>query len=202
MKKKQSMNKKNIFLNLLGIFFLILGTIAVINALYEYDIFSIIWFCYLGLLLIGLGILLRKDWLIVSQLNILAIPMLIWTIDFIYVFLTGGILWGISNYFFEQGPIISKLVTTQHLYTIPLSLVALHLIKLKTKNSWQISFLQATIFYFLIYFFTPIERNLNCVFEFCGDYQVQMLYPLIWFGIYFSMIFLTNFSLNKFFSEK
>ncbi|MEA3329652.1 MAG: hypothetical protein U9Q06_02815 [Nanoarchaeota archaeon] len=196
------LNYKNLFLNGLGGFFILVGLIAIINANYEYDFLSILWFCYLGLILIGVGVLFRNSFLIASQLNILTIPLIIWSLDFIYFIFTKNYLFGITDYFFEAGPLISKIVTVQHLYTIPLAFIALYLIKLKRKNAWKLSIFQVVAFYAGIYFFTPVERNINCVFKFCGDFQVPMLYSVFWFVIFFTMIFFTNFALNKLFYKK
>jgi hypothetical protein len=189
---------KNFYLKLLGLGFIFLALIAFVNAYQEFSLQFTLWFCYLGIFLIGFGIFFKKDYLIVSQLNILAIPMIIWTIDFLYVLITKGSFLGITNYFFEQSR-ISNLISLQHIFTLPLSLVALYFIKLKNSDYWKISLFQVFIYYLVIYFFTSIESNINCVFRFCGNLEVGILYPIAWFLTFCLMIFLTNFALNKIF---
>ncbi len=192
---------KNLFFDILGLFYIFLFFIAVINAFQEFNIYFVLWFCYLGMLLIGLGILFKKDYLIVSQLNILAIPMIIWTSDFLYVLIFGGSLFGITNYFFEQSS-ISNFISLQHLFTLPFSLLVLGFIKMKRNDYWKLSLIQAIVFYLVIYLFVPVENNINCVFKFCGDIQTNFLYPVIWFVVVFAIIFLTNWILSKFFYKK
>lgn len=194
-------NLKEIFIRVLGIFFIALSVIAVINAFIEFNAFFVLWFCYLGIFLIGVGIFFKKDFLIVSQINILAIPMIVWSIDFFYVLITGGSFLGITNYFFEQSS-VSNFVSLQHIFTLPFSLIVLGLIGLKRKDYWKISLVQVVLFYLVIYFFTPVSENINCVFEFCGEVQVGSLYPLGWFGVFALMIFLTSYTLNKIFYRK
>jgi hypothetical protein len=192
---------KNYLFKLLGLFFIILSIIAVVNAFKEFDVYFVLWFCYLGIFLIGLGIFMKKDFLIVSQINILAIPMVVWSIDFFYVLIFGGSLMGITNYFFEQSS-VSNFVSLQHIFTLPLVLLSLWFIKIKRDDYWKISFLQIILFYFFTYFFTPVENNINCVFEFCGNIDFGFFYPVGWFLFFLGIIFLTNFLLVKFFKRK
>ena len=199
-------NKISIFL---GIFFFLFGVLAVANAIYLYDFEAILWFCYISLILIGLGIMFKNSFLIVGQLNIVAIPLVIWVIDFLSKLLLKNSFWGITEYFFEPGPITSKIITLQHLFTLPLVFLAIYLIKKevekknfeKMKLSWIFSFAEITLFFFFLRLFTTFERNINCVFEFCGDIQINFYYPLAWFLIYIAMIALTNFVVVKLFID-
>ena len=70
--------KKNYILNILGIFFLILSISAIINTIYRDNVDGILWLCYPVLFIISIGLLLKKDDLISSQLNILTIPLTVW----------------------------------------------------------------------------------------------------------------------------
>ena len=86
---------------------------------------QILWFCYLGLVLIGIGIFMGNGGLIGSQIAILGIPLIIWDVDFIYRAIFGAPLLGITNYLFVNRPILSQLISAQHLFTLPLALYAL-----------------------------------------------------------------------------
>src|SRR3989338_4767924 len=107
---------KNIILTTLGIIYILLGLISFYNAIKYTETAGILWFSYVAFFLIGIGILTRKSWLIASQLNIILIPYIIWNIDFLYVLITGNSLWGITNYFFVQRPLLSQIITSQHIF--------------------------------------------------------------------------------------
>lgn len=81
--EKMNEKTKNIILNLIGILYIILGIGAIINTIYlELGLAPILWFSYIGIILIGIGVLSKNHLLILSQLNILIIPYLFWNIDF------------------------------------------------------------------------------------------------------------------------
>ncbi len=185
---------KNLKLNLLGIFFLLLSMSAITNTIYV-NIDGIFWICYISLILISIGILIRDDTLILSQLNILTIPLLVWIIDFLSFFIYGKTLLGITDYFFvNNGDIIGKIISLQHLFTVPLSLYALYIIKLKRKDAWKISFIQVILVFIISVYITSQESNLNYVYRFSNfNLNLGFLYYIFWFIGYFSMIFITNF---------
>ncbi|HLF53729.1 MAG TPA: hypothetical protein VI544_00965 [Candidatus Nanoarchaeia archaeon] len=194
------MNKgaKNIILTLFGITYIALGLLSFYNAFKYTETAGILWFSYFAFFLIGIGILTRKSELIASQLNIILIPYIVWNIDFLYVFITGNSLWGITNYFLVQRPLIAQVITSQHIFTIPISLLAIYFIKIKNKGFWKFSLAQITIFYILIRALSTPEENINCVFSSCLPFQVPgAIYPVFWFSLYSVMIFLVTFSLNK-----
>jgi len=186
---------KNIILNLIGILYIILGVGAIINTIYiELGLAPILWLCYIGVILIGIGFLMKNYLLVLSQLNILAIPLLFWNIDFYSILLTGNSLFGITEYFFISGPLIGKIISSQHLFTIPLAIYTIYLIKIKS-NAWLISFFQITIVFFITRLISSPDQNINCVFKSCMNIQFTGFYPLIWFIGFFVIIFVTNFIL-------
>jgi len=124
--RKQKINWESIILLLIGAAFFSLGYSAVINTAVNENTDGILWFCYAGLMLMGIGVLGRKPNLILSQLNILVIPLIFWNIDFFAFLINGESLFGIVDYFFEVGPIISRIITLQHLFTLPLAFYALY----------------------------------------------------------------------------
>lgn len=184
------MIKKEILLKIIGIIFLVFGIIAIINTLSLGNYSGILWFCYLGLIIIGIGVLRKNTSLIESQLNILLIPQIIWIIDFVYFIINGYSLFNIVDYFFIQGPILSKIITIQHLFAIPLSLISIALIKEK-KEGWKISIMQITIFFILIRILTTSEENINWVYHTSLNLGLAY-YPIFWFAGTIAMIFITN----------
>ena len=188
---------KRIILNILGIFFITLGITAVLNTIYQGNLEHILWSSFFILLLVGIGILRRSTFLIVGLINIAAIPYTLWSIDFIYLVSTGQSLLGITDYFFIPGPLLGKIITLQHLFTVPLSFYAIYLIKLKRNDAWKLSFILLISIFFVTRLFTSEENNINCVFSSCLNIPIQGYYPIIWFTLSFSMVILTNFLINR-----
>lgn len=202
--------KKQIIIQLIGFFILAIGIIATINSTIIYGFQSTLWFCYIGLTILGLAIILKNPFLIVGQLNVLCIPLIIWTIDFFYLAFSNSPLWGITNYFFQPGPAISKLITLQHIFTVPLVVLALFILKTelkqekldKIKYSWIFSFAEIFILFFTTKILTNPQLNINCVFKFCGDISAPFYYPAAWFSIFAIMIVITNLVANAFINDK
>ncbi|MBS3072444.1 hypothetical protein J4477_01255 [Candidatus Pacearchaeota archaeon] len=192
--KKRILANKKIILNILGVFFILWGILAVTNAIFQSqeNNASILWFCYIVLLIIGFGMLFKNDGLLVAQLNIVIIPFLIYFLDFAYRFATGSSLFGITDYFFSDWPIFSKIISIQHFFTIPLTLFALYLIKVKMKYSYLISFFELILVFIVTYVFTDPADNINCVFSSCVPVSLTGLYQLDWFIGMFLVVFVTN----------
>ena len=185
--------KKEYILKIIGFFFTAVGTIAIINSILDKNYSQIFWFCYAALILIGIGATTKNSSLILAQISITAIPLLFWSVDFFYLLITKQSLWGITNYFFEEGRILPKLVSLQHIFTIPLSLYTLYLIKIEKKGIWKYSFLQLIIIFFLSALFTSPAENANCAFRSCVSFIKTTIYhPIVWFGAIFFMAFITN----------
>tara|TARA_Y100000296_G_C5171034_1_gene257284 strand:+ start:100 stop:711 length:612 start_codon:yes stop_codon:yes gene_type:complete len=181
----------------IGILFVILGILAYYNGIINSGLVGVLWFSYTALFLIGIGILTRNSYLIASQINIILIPYIVWNIDFFYILITSESLWGITNYFFTSRPILSQIITLQHLFIIPVSLISLYFIKLKRNDFWKLSFIEIIIFFLLIKIINPAE-NINCIFESCLPFQITFMpYTITWFLSYITIIFLTNIFLVK-----
>jgi len=191
---------KTIFLNLLGAYFLLLGITAIISSLYKQTPSQIFYICYIGMVLIGVGILTRRSFIILSQIYILAIPLLIWDIDFIHWIIFNSPLWGITDYFFlNLSATLDRFVSLQHLYTIPLSIYAVKLIGMKRKDAWKWSFIQLIIVFLVVTNFSASKLNINCVFYSCTNTNYGFLpYVLVWFLASFGMIIVTSLILNHF----
>ncbi len=188
--------KKKIILNIFGWMFIILGIIAFINGLIRWGYEHVLWLSYFGLLIIGIGTLKRSSFLIMSQLNFLTIPYIIWDIDFFYVFFSGKSLFGLTDYIFNNF-VLSNLITLQHLFTVPLGFYLVYLIKIKRKDSWKLSCVYLTFMFFISQIFSSVESNINCVYRSCLKGIGIGYYPILWFVILFGLVFLTMFIVNK-----
>lgn len=190
---------KNIFLTLLGIYFLLLGITAIAISIYRQVPSQILYACYSGIILIGIGILTKKSFIISSQVYILAIPLLVWDIDFIHWLIFNKPLWGITNYFFFNfSATIDKFVSLQHLYTIPLAIYAIKLIGMKRRDAWKLSFIQLIVIFILVAAISAPNLNINCVFYSCININYGLPYILVWFLVSFSMVSITALILNYF----
>jgi len=190
--------KKEAFTNTLGVLFLLLGITAVINTYIINSFSDTLWLCYFGLTLIGIGALLRNSYLIKAQLNILSIPLIIWGIDFFWFIFSGSSLFGIVDYLFKPGPLISKTIAFQHLFTIPLGIILLKKINKKTNFSWIISLVQVSIIFAITRIFADSEKNINWVHETSLNLNIPF-YPLFWLAGMFVIIFSTDKILKKLF---
>lgn len=189
------MRYSNAILNLLGVFFIALSITSYANSIADGYSGQILWFCYFFLMLIGIGILLKNTSLILIQLNIMTIPLLIWAADFFFVLLTKGELFGLTNYFFIPGPVLGKIVTAQHLFTLPLTFFAMYLIKIKKKDVWKFSFVEMAFIFILTRVLTSEQYNINCVFRNCMKFSTgpAWVYPILWFLVALILVFVTNY---------
>ena len=199
MKKKQ----KHLLLDTIGTFFLILGIIAIAKSMYRQTPNQILYMCYLGMILIGIGVLTKRSFIIMSQVYILAIPLLVWDLDFLYWLIFNKPLWGITDYFFSQPSLtLDKIITLQHLFTVPLSIYAARLIGLKRKDAWIWSFVQIILVFFMVNILSSQEANINCGFSPCIDIYFGLPYELTWFLTFFGMTFISSLIINKMFFKK
>ncbi|MBS3094550.1 hypothetical protein J4474_02695 [Candidatus Pacearchaeota archaeon] len=190
--------EKDTTIKILGLLFLLFGIAAIVNTSIQNGPENILWFCYFGLCLIGIGALTKNSSLVKSQLNILTIPLIIWTVDFFSYFFLGHTLFNITSYFFEPFSLISKTIALQHLFTIPLGILLLKKINKKAKLSWMISLIQIIILFLLSRIFTNYEQNLNWAYHTSLDLSIPF-YPLFWFASMILVIILTDKTLKKLF---
>ncbi|MEN7982728.1 MAG: hypothetical protein ABFQ65_04755 [Nanoarchaeota archaeon] len=199
---KLKTNKLIVFV--LGIYFFSLGILAIINTLISKNYFGILWICYFGLLFVGIGMLMRNSSFILSQLNLLIIPLIFWNIDFFYRLITGNPFFGITDYLFVGQKTLGNFITLQHIYIIPFALYAIYLIKLKRTDAWKISFLEISLIFLLSLLFSPAEKNVNCIFNSCVSFVnvSGIWYHLFWIFLVFIMILITNFLIVFIFKKK
>lgn len=184
-----------LIVSILGIYFFSLGVLAVVNVFILKDYPGLLWMCYFGLLFIGFGMLIRNSSFILSQLNILMIPLIVWNVDFFYRLITSKSFLGITDYFFMERTTLGDIITLQHIYLLPFAFYAIYLIGLKRNDAWKISFVEVIVAFFIGLLFTSASENVNCVFNPCLNVVnfSGLFYNFIWFVMFFSMILITNF---------
>jgi len=189
------------FVRLLGILFITLGILAVRESFLAENYYQILWLCYSSVIFTGIAFFKKNNFLLISQINILLIPLLVWNIDFFYMIFNGSSLFGITDYFFKQDSFVSLIVSSQHIFIIPLSLLVIYFLGVKRRDSWKLSMIHITSFFIIVRLFTSPEKNINFNFipfnQFLVNLIPQWIYGFVWFIIFFVMIFLTNFLLIK-----
>ncbi len=188
---KCGMTGKNIILNIIGLIFLITYILIAIYLISWKDYSAFLWGCYIAIPLMAIGIFKKNSSLILSQLIILAIPDILWAIDFFSILFTGNSVFGItivSNFFRKS--VLAKFVFSQHLYTIPLAIISLSFLKIKKNHKiLLISLMEMVILALLTIFLAP-NGNVNCLpTNKCTSVPLNFLpYPFIWIGFIFLSI--------------
>lgn len=197
--------KSDLVFKIFGIYFILLSIIAIINAFFNPEIASPLWFCYIAVFFIGVGILLKKSELIITQINIMFIPILFWNIDFFYHLITNRSLWGITDYFFATGFIASlgNFITLQHLYILPISLFFIYFFGVYRKDLWKWSLFEVFLIFLAGLILTTYNKNVNCIYKSCISFISLNIpyYQILWFSCFFIMIFLTNFLITHIFKN-
>lgn len=182
-----------LIVQIIGFIFFIFGICAIFNTIFNLNegLAPILWFSYIGLILLSIGCFRRDSSLIASQLCILTIPYVIWNIDFFTYLFSGSSIWGTVDYFFTSGALFGKIISLQHVFNIPLSLYAIYLIGLKNNDFWKISLFEVIILFIASRWFTTPQQNVNCVYHNCASFDFGIWYPLQWLLGYVVMIGLT-----------
>lgn len=197
--------KKGLFIKLLGIFFIVFGLLAMIQAIIKGEPILILWICYIGMIIIGIGCLVNNREIILSQLNILTIPLFLWDIDFISFLIFNKSIFGLVDYFFKEPSIISRLISLEHLFLIPLGIIAFYLVKnkkVKKNYAWKLSLIELTLIFIILRVINIQDNNLNCAFYSCIPYLNPEPYWLWWFVIIFIVVIITDFIYRYFFYNK
>ena len=183
---------KNKLLNVFGIIFLVWGILAITNAIISKNYSQLFWMCYLGLFIMGFAIIKRNGFWLAVQLNILAIPSILWGLDFLSYLTFNKFLIGISAPFFNNPTILQQIVSLEHLMIVPIGFLSLYLIKVKKTNMWIISILEMLIMFPITWIFTNHSENINCAFYSCLPFDFG-IYPLSWFVLLFFSTIVTNY---------
>ena len=183
---------REIILKTIGIAFILLGLLACFNTFYFNIPFTIFWLCYVSLILLGVGIFIKSDLLVQSQFYLLTIPNTIWSIDFLYNLFSSDTLFGITDYIFIAGPMLPKLVSLQHLITLPIMIYVIILMKPKHIGAIYLSIFEVSLTYLFARLFTPEVFNVNCVYRPCMPIETPSFYPFWWFLVVILMIIGTH----------
>jgi hypothetical protein len=196
-------NRKIVLNSIAGIFILTV-VLVYYSFIAQRAYSSLLWMCYIAMIIMAAGILMRKPNLIVSQMMILLIPDLLWVFDFIAILITGNSVLGVSKYFFMGNrTILQEILSLQHFYTIPLSLWALSIIKIKRNyKPLIISSAEIIILFFFSLFIFPliyIDSAINCLPNSIGCTFMQFThlipYPIIWLIISLSFVIVSYFAI-------
>ena len=180
--------KKELILDGIGLFLWGYLIIILFNIIRRGSYESLLWACYTSIFLIVMAIFLKKPVLIVLQIPFIFASHVLYTFDFVYILIYGKTLFGLAYYPFTNGVLLTKIVSLQHLFTAPLALYALFLMKFKKINfGWLIVLGEIIIFYILSVNLTKESSNVNCVYRACTSFSWGT-FPLAWF---YSAIFLT-----------
>lgn len=184
--------REDVVLKIIGGVFFIFGAIAAILAIANGKPDNLFWFCYLGLILLGIGSFFKSSTLVVSQMNILLTPAALWSVDFVYLLTTGKELWGLTNYFFESTSVLENVISSQHLFVIPVAAVVVYLLGRVPIFAWAVSFIQMVVFFFVGRAVLPMESEVNCFFTSCMPFELPGNYMYWWLGIALAMVIGTN----------
>jgi hypothetical protein len=167
----------------------------------------LLWICYPALTFIILGILLKKSNLVAVQLLMIFIPDLFWILDFSSWIILGKPLFGITDYFFsDKLSLVAKIMTFQHLFTIPLTIWALEIMKVKFKPKLILfAFFEVMIIFFMT-LVLPAENGTNCLPSpencFYFSFPNWIPIPVIWVFLTISFILVSYAFIYFFFYEK
>lgn len=195
--KSEKINIKNIFLNLIGILFVLWGIASFLHAIFISHPSEIFWFSYIGITLSGIAILVRNTKLLLAQIYILLLPNIFWMTDFFLELISGVNLLGIADYMFFDRLLISQIISFQHLVVIPFSFLALYILKTKEFNGFRLSLIEVLVVIVLSLLFGSPEVNVNCVFRQCIDFGFGLpAFIEVFLGLW-AMIFISYFIISR-----
>lgn len=162
---------------------------------------SIFWTCYIFMILVSIGIIFKKPKLILSQIVIMLIPSILWTIDFVVALMTRTPPIGLISNIFTNGKIdLSGILNIYHALIVPLAILAIIIMKPKgTKGYLKISFIEI-ILLFILSTTIPQLYGINCFPgpEICTNMALQYfpLYPLIYLVILATAVLISSLAID------
>lgn len=134
---------------------------------------SLLWFCFINLLLLATGLFLRSAFLISSAAISSLVLEFLWLIDLI-VLIFGGSFTGSAAYLLSEQP-LSFILTFYHIFLLIIPLVILK----KEKNfRWKALILSSLLLLFISLITLPTGSNINCVRELCGSEYLSGIYSV------------------------
>lgn len=171
---------------IIGIIIILVAIIDLIFGILKDPLEDLLWFSNTILFLLGFAFIFKSK-LLMGSVLILSIVELFWLIDFLGNILIGrGIFGGTTDYMFSIYGINSFrfYIELDHTLVFPLSIYGTYKIGLHNK-SYILSSAYAIILNTLTFFFTPLEKNINCIQRLCflkeNPFKVSnKLYFIIW----------------------
>jgi hypothetical protein len=175
--------REKVILNTIAVFFILIVVAKYIQLISIGEINGFFWYCYIGMIVMAIAIFRKNSFMLVTQMNLLLIPTILWVFDFIYFVLTKQYLIGVSSPFFTSFLFSQKLLSMEHIFLPIFSLIALYIIKID-KNKIKFTFLISILEGYLIFFVTRIisspAENINCVYKTCLNFNLPFYYPIHW----------------------
>ncbi|MCX6746536.1 MAG: hypothetical protein NTU63_00175 [Candidatus Pacearchaeota archaeon] len=193
------MEKKEKIINIITAILCLTFVLVIMKFLLAGESYLLLWVCYITLFIIIIGLLKRNPYLILSQVIILLIPDLFWTFDFLYLVFAGHTLIDLALYFPAQ-TLLQKIVSLQHLYTVPLSIFAIYLMKMKKNYKVLLASLgEIVLIFFLTLLLVPEGKtDINCVRFTCLNINLNFLpYYLSWFLFAFGFAAISYFIMTS-----
>jgi len=201
--------RKEIYSTITGIAFIIFAIAAFIVYYKTGTMHYVLWICDHTALIIGLAFLFRKWFWIGAELNLLFLPQLFWSIDFLYRLFFGKFIFGFTDYMFPAYNIPLYIVSLSHIFIIPVALIGLFLalkasgkkeriiIRERMKWSWRGSLMHMLLLMIPSYMLSN-SINYNCALKPCFSFLPGgTIYSIIWVLVVFLIVLLTNYLLNK-----
>lgn len=187
-------NKKYIYT---GIFFLILQILIIWRNVWLDDYLSFLWLCDFLPILFAISFFFKKVQFTKGLINLCLIPQLVYFIDLIiYTFSKGAYTLGFIPTVIS-GPMIFFLISVfAHLLSTSVAFILTYREKTE-KISLAYSLVLLMIIFCLTLYFSPAQRNVNCVFFFHGiifnfyGIYYTLLWPIL---VFLFIIFPTYFT--------
>lgn len=123
------------------------------------------WVSHATLLLAALGFWFNNKQILTGALVLVAIPHLLWMIDYLLYFTVGG--FGIVDYLQHATP-FTYVTTLHHLWLTPLLTYWVSSRRMVAPNGWFVAVGYYLVIALAAYFTTNPEYNVNCVFSICN----------------------------------
>ncbi len=181
--------KRGIWLNIIGIFLVVLGIIHLYQTIFTVEPIHGFWLCNHVIFFIGIAILFRKSFWLRAEFLVLFLGQFIWIINFIFKIFGSGFV--VVDYAIGFVPAVV------HLLTLPLGFIAIILLKKKEKSAWKGSLLHMLVLLPIVLYFGSYY-NLNCLLKPCVTWLPNILiYPFGIFLVYFGFIILLNYFIDE-----
>ena len=129
---------KDVLLNIIGVLLILFFVIRTIFLIKDGSFQDIFWLCNHAPLIFGIAILFRSSFWITAEISFVFIGVLVWVIDYFSKIIFDFHIFGSTAYLFlitNQG--FFYVTSLIHLFSLPLAIWALLLIKKKEPSAWK-----------------------------------------------------------------